>query len=737
MFYQINKYLVNVILIISMLSLISLRNLRFNSDFKSLMPASGKDAEFFQEFQNKFHAGADEEMIFIGLENTAGIFDQNFLRKTDELTLYIFRLENIRKAYSLTNANIIFFKDSQINARPLIHIQNPQLFKQDSIYLFNSPEYRRLLVSQNGKSIAVVAFNEENLNSKQKVVLVNSIEKKLDSLGFDGFHLISKIGVEQTLVKTAKKQLAIFAVVSLLVVGLFFLLLYKTVKPMIFIFLTFTTSCLWTGAIMQLSGYSFEPLSLFLIIELGLVSILNFFHLFYFNTVRNKNDFSDIGKKPDKFFLLQAVLVILSLSLLYTNIPAIKNLSSFSAIGLVVNSILSFILFPFSIKGPDNKKGDLINKSFSGLFNLVKKHSVVFVIGFLSFLIILLVFSFQFMFKGKVSDQLAINATIQNNYKFMEENFYGTRPFEMVLTARDKNFSFFRAELMEQVAEIENYLIDSCKVGGLISPLSLFKGANKAFNAGETSFYKLPGQENVSRLYEAILQTDHSDEMQRYLSDTGYSLRISGRMPDLSKEDFEKMVKKFKTNFNSKGLENYVSYHFTGYALMSDKTIEDIRRTFPVLLISAFSVVFILFFYFVRSICAVLLSLVFTGFPLLMMMASASVLNLNIAFEGLPVFLIALIVLISLLYFHPALFFVRLSGNAINDTVLIIRNGKIIFLEIIFLLFLSISPLIASAFKMLSNFGLLLSAALLGLAIAFFFIRALGSFFQTSNLFKK
>src|SRR6185369_16651165 len=117
----------------------------------------------------------------------------------------------------------------------------------------------------------------------------------------------------------------------------------------------------------------------------------------------------------------------------------------------------------------------------------------------------------------------------------MESDFAGTRPFELELTNVTPNNTFSDLQKIKLAEEIESYLKDSCGVGNLISPLSLFRGANKAFYGGDNTRFRLPEtQPEVNRFYQAILQTEHADEMQHYLSIDGQRLRISGRLPNMT-----------------------------------------------------------------------------------------------------------------------------------------------------------------------------------------------------------
>lgn len=744
MFNQINKYLVNGVLLISIMCLIPLRHLKFDFSYENSFPTTGKDFETYEVLRNEFHEQADEEIIFIGLENRKGIFDQNFIRKTDELTQYIIRLENVRRVYSLTNANIISFKDNQIDARPLIHIQSKQLYQQDSIYLFSSPEYRELLVSKNGKSIAVAAFNEEDLNLSQKKVLINSIQKKLDSLGFDKFHFISKIGIEQIVTKAIKKNLLVISLASLFAICLFSLIFYKSLSPAIFITLTFTTTCMWTGTLTCLFGCQADLLSLFVALEIAIVTIFNFYQFHFFNTKENQNRLIDLDKKSTSYikniFLLSGILVILALSSSFISIPTVKNFGVTSAVASIINSILSIIFLPFFASVSILQKRSpfiKLNNRFSTLSDSFKKFSNAYLSFFFLLVIILLCFVLRFNASAKFSDQLPRNTSIFSDYEFMEKNFYGTRQFEMILTARNKQFSFFSVELMKQVEEIENYLKDNCKVGGLISPLSFFRGANKALNGGDTSYYKLPEQKNVFRIYGAILQTDHSDEIRRYLSENWTRMRISGRMPDMAREDFKNTAEDFKKYFGHKGFSDFFSYSLTGKPLMLDKTMDYVSQKLLWLLVIGLSASLILCFYFVRPIGAISVCSIFVGFPLLTMTSVESMFNLSVGMEAIPLLLIAFTLSIGLMFLYLVSFTRELSKYPNSQITFTTHYRNSFLLEISFLLFFLLLPLFISNFKILSNFSLLLGTFLIASIIGCLFFSMSKSFIKRERSFKK
>src|SRR6187402_2732348 len=90
------------IILLSLLSIVPILSLRFNFNIEKLLPSRDSDVEFYKEFQNQFQTQVDEEeFIFIGLQNHAGIFHKDFLKKTDSLTQYLSLQPQIGKVYSV------------------------------------------------------------------------------------------------------------------------------------------------------------------------------------------------------------------------------------------------------------------------------------------------------------------------------------------------------------------------------------------------------------------------------------------------------------------------------------------------------------------------------------------------------------------------------------------------------------------------------------------------------------
>ena len=644
-----------IVVAITLLSLIPLSHLKFEFNIEKLFPVRDPDLAFFQEFQHQFHSEIDDEFIFIGLKNEEGIFRQDFLKKTDSLTRYISQLENIIKVYSLTSSNLIYFKGDSLQARPLIHINNPEHYQQDSIYLFQSREYHDLLVSKDGRSIAIAAFNTQNLGDEQKDRILNGIQSTIDHLGFDEAYLTAKIRVERIYVQEIEKNLRIYLLLSLTMISLCLYLLFRSVKAIIVPLLIIMVSIIWTLSFISITGHSLDIISSLLPPILAAICMSDIIHLStaYVEELRNglpkmealKKAFREVGLAT---FFTCCTVAIGFFTLAITNIIPIRNFGLFAGIGLLMAFALTLVsLFAFYSLTPvpiiaarrsADKKWTAVLSSL--LVIVIRKRNLVLVS-----LLVLTIISVFFMSRIEVNSSLLQeipkNNPMLEDYRFMEKDFAGTRPFEMALDVRGKT-NFYDPEMMKRVEEIETFLKDSCGVGYIISPVSLFKGANKAFQGGEVESFTIPSSpQAVARFYEGIMQSEFADEMEHYLSADGSRLRISGRLPDLDMQSFQLVRERFDRFFTNFGYSSLFTYQLTGSGVLLDKVTYSLTENLMTGIIVDAVIISLIALFLLRHWRIILIVLVPNVVPLLVMGAVMGLLGINLKSDTSVIFAIA------------------------------------------------------------------------------------------------
>ncbi|MBI1342968.1 MAG: MMPL family transporter [Terrimonas sp.] len=646
-----------VILLLTLLSFLPLRSLKFEFNIEKLFPAGDPELTFFQQFQQAFNSQIDDEFIFIGLRNNKGIFDRDFLVKTDSLSRFLSRMDHIIKIYSLTTTNIIFFQDQEINARPLIHINQPALYPSDSVYLFQSTEYRNLLISNDGKSIAIAAFNQQNLTDDQKDIILNSIQNKINRLGFDESHLTAKIRVERIYITEIEKNLKKYLLLSLIIICAALYILFKSIKTIILPLLVILVSILLTFALIAVTGHSIDIISSLLPPILAAICMSDIIHIttHYIEQLRNglskkealHKAYREVGLAT---FFTCCTIAIGFVTLGITNIIPIRNFGFFAAAGLLIGFVITFIsLYVLYYYSPvpkivHEKKADHRWNSFlaTSFRTVIKNKYLVFTL--LAILTgISVYYSTKIEINSSLLQEIPKNNPMLDDYRFMEKDFSGTRPFELALTVNDPSSNFFDLKKMQQVEEIEKFLKDSCGIGYIISPVSLFKGANKAFHGGENAQFKLPASEqSMSRYYEGIMQTEFADEMNHYMVANGSMLRISGRLPNLSVKEFQPLKEKIEHFFSLKINEFGFSHQVTGSALLLDKVTYSLTQNLFTGIFFDALIICLIALFILRNWTIMVIVMIPNIIPLIFMGGVMGYMGINLKADTSVIFAIAL-----------------------------------------------------------------------------------------------
>ncbi len=651
-----SRLAIYIIVLITLVSLIPLRSLKFEFNIEKLFPSGDSDLVFFQKFQQQFNSQIDDEFIFIGLKNKSGIFQQDFLVKTDSLTRFVKGLYHITKIYSLTTSNSIYFKNEEINARPLLHIRQPELYKDDSVYLFQSKEYRDLLVSKDGKAIAIAAFNEQNLTDDEKDIILNSIRQKINQLQFDEAHVTAKIRVERVYIQEIQKNLKTYLFLSLLFISLFLFLLFKSVKTIIVPLLIIGVSIIWALTVIAVTGNKLDIISSLLPPILAAICMSDIIHLstHYIENLRAGLEKKEALNKTYKEIGLATFYTCCTVAtgfftLGITNIIPIRNFGFFAAIGIFIGfGITMFSLYAFYLLSPVPKvvyqktAEHRWNRFLVLTFKSVVKYKYRILVFFGLVILGSVYFTSKIQINSSLLQEIPKHNPILQDYEFMENDFAGTRPFELSLTLKNKQTSHFDIPVMKKVETVENFLRDSCGVGYIISPLSLFKGANKAFKGGENKDFVLPDSaKEVNRYYEAIQQTEFADELQHYLSEDGTQLRVSGRLPNLSMKEFESVRTKIDNFFIESRYNGIFDHHITGSAVLLDKSTYSLTNNlFTGILIDAF-IISIIALLLLKGWRIVLIVLIPNVIPLLVMAAIMGMMHINLKADTSVIFAIA------------------------------------------------------------------------------------------------
>lgn len=724
-----NHIIIYVILFITLLCFIPLSHLKFDFALNQMFPIHDPDVTYYNDFQKKFHTDIDEEVLFIGLKNSNGIFQIEFLRKVDTLTQYISKLNYIAKVYSLTNSSFISLHNGTYSAAPLIHINQPDQYVADSIQLFNSEEYRQLLISKKGTSIAIAAFNQPSLTHIQKRQLLFQIQKKLDALQFSESHLAAKIRIETTYIEEIKKNIKIYLFVSILIVVLALYFIFKSWNAIIISLIIIFISNIWSLAIISICGYSVDVLTSLLPPVLSIICMSNIIHLSSkYSTILSLGTSKEEAltrtfrelKRPTFFAALTTAVGFFTLSI--TDILPIRTFGIFMGIGVLLSFVVSYFFLQsyYNITAePAPIQHNKHNKQWSSILNWsyiqVIKHKIK-ILAFTCLLIVAsLFYTIKIQINGSLLEEIPARNALLSDYKFIEDEFYGTRNFEMELVLLNTNDSLVNLERLREIEVIQGILKDSLNIACIISPLSLYKGTNKVFHDGDQAYFSLPSsQDQINDYTVKINQTQYRDEWLRYFSEDLKSLRISGKLPDLTIKESEGLSHRFEQYFNKLHFKNNYTYKFTGSSIIFDKIAYSLTNNLLNGLIIAFILIGLIGYYIMKSYRMVVISLIPNFLALLIMAGIMGFLGIHLKADTAVIFSISFGIAVDntihfLNRFKLELKLDHTISNALRRTFLEVGRPMMVTTLILLLGFLS---LLTSSFGGTFYIGLLISISL-------------------------
>ena len=702
-------------------------NLAADYDFEKFFPKNDPETDFFLEYRDKFTT--DNDFVLIGIANYSGIFDRDFLKRVDELSLDLSKLDYITKVQSPTNLESQVASAGNIFSIPILHFEEEEKFESDSIKIFNSPELVNTFFSEDGKHISIIMEHEEYLSKAKCDSLSEAIDATLINYEFDEIHKAGRAVGQRYFVKRIEMELVIFVSIAIVLITLFLIIAFRSkwgvVVPLVVVLL----AVLWLMGLMAMFNKNFNILLTIIPTILFVVGMSDVVHIVskYFDELRLGKDkiialkvaFKEIGIAT---FLTSVTTAIGFLTLISSNILPLQEFGVIAAVGVFVAYILAYTLLPAVLllsKAPkvsNDKPRDNYwhRKLHSFLLWVIKNKSKVFV-GAVAVLIFCLWGISQIKVNNFLLEDLKENDPLKKDFMYFENVFAGVRPFELFIEVKDENKTILHPQVLKEISKIENYLQEDYGVGFVASPVTAVKMINKVNHQGRQTYYRLPSQEDeLDKLSKQIKRFSKSKMMRNLVTEDQTGGRLFGKMGDWGAIEIAKRNEAFDLFVQDNIDTNLIGLRQTGTARLIDLNNELLSSTMITGLIIAFIAIGIIVGLMFKSIKMVLISLVPNVFPLLLVGAFMGFTGIDLKVSTAIIFTIAFgIAVDDTIHFLSKLRLELAKGRselyAIKRTF--IGTGKAIILTSLILVagFLS---LMVSNFKGTFYTGLLVSLTL-------------------------
>ncbi|MFY0652078.1 MAG: MMPL family transporter [Cyclobacteriaceae bacterium] len=558
-----------------------LQYLEFDYEFENFFPIDDPDLAYYRDFSEKF--GNDNDYLLIGLENNAGVFRPEFLKRVDGLTKQLKSLPECQQVLSVTNSKKVLSTPMGLAEIPRIHLADSLRLKKDSIQLFEDPYYRESFFARDAKGLRLIMFHQRIYDTDKSDQFVITLDSLVNTFGFDKTHVAGKAKAQYVYVNMVKKDFATFLVISAIII-LVMLLIF--IRKGILVFSTFLISCLailCTLGFMALTGKKVDLLSSLIPTILIVVSMSNIIHLF--SMVKSK--LGGEGRVLDQMkeaikeigfatFLTSTTTALGFLTLMFIKVVPILELGIYAAAGIFMAFVLTYLIFPsvvvlsntsFRYKYVPSMNNPYLARLFIWIIKNPKKILASFALGVLLFIY----GTTKLEINAFLIDDLPNNTPLKEDFLYFDDQYGGVRPWVLSLWSKAETENIYSEEVIKEINKIEATAIQMVALNGIISPSSYVKFANQSYHNGRADAYALPEKKRDWHRAFNFIKKQKTEE--RFIKVTdGNEARISGFTPDIGSKLSNQKNRDLLDRLDEIVNHELIGYRITGTSHLIDKS---------------------------------------------------------------------------------------------------------------------------------------------------------------------
>ena len=697
--------------------------LQFDYNIEHLFPKNDPELQFHRETEQKF--AFHQDYLILGIENKAGIFNASFLQRLDSLTKKLQGHELIKYVNAPTNLRYYFRTPFGIKNLPFLHPGDSKRYPNDSTRLHRYTDVAPKFISRKHTAICSYIFLTEALNDNTKEEMRSFVQEHIMRLGFDKHYLYGDIYAKDSYIKELESEMYVLSGLSLLVIFSILFLTFRSIWGVIIPIIIVILTTVWTLGTLRTFGVSINLMTVLIPTVVSIISLSDVIHVmnrFNEQYIPNKQEAIGLALKDMRIaILLTSITTGLGfITLSYSNIQPFIEFGIFTTIGVAYAYLLAIFVLPLLLNLTSIKNGERENlrplKVAPTAYQFIQDRPRFIL---LSTLVILLL-SFWGMSKLKINsylyEELSAKDTFSETLNFFENHFTGIRTFDLHLQVADTTKSILDRPLLEQIEQLETYLLEVYGLNEIYTIGTQVKRANRVAQEGSPDHFVLPSDENLLKSITDYLLDNYEDlGLKSILTIDQKETKITGKIEDFGSSEIRKRNRALN-NFIANELDpSLIKTKLTGSTLLLDKSNKIITYKLLYGLLFAVLVVSILMGSLFRSVKITLIAIIPNILPLLMILGIIGWAEIGLKMSTAIIFTIAFGISVDdTIHFLSRLKSEYKKGNSMDEAIksTYLSTGKAILITSIILI-LGFGVLLFSSFQTTFITGLLVSLALL------------------------
>ncbi len=538
-----------------------------------MLPKDNKYNVQYEQFKKEF--GQDGSVIFVAIQDP-DLFKLEHYDDWYDLSNEVRDLKGVQEVLSVAHIYSLVRNDSlkKFDFVSLVP-KKPETQKQvDSIKnnIYKLKLYNGRLFNRNTNvSLMMITLDKEILNSKERVPLVHQIKDLIDAFGkkynldihYSGLPYIRTVTSQKV-----KNELLLFSFLSLVIASILLFILFRTGRAVLFAMIVVVISVIWALGFIVLFGFKVTILTGIIPPLIIVIGVEN--SIFLLNKY-----LSEYREHGNKMKALSRMISLIGNANLLTNATTAAGFAAFiitsnelliefgiiASVNIMVTYLLSLFLLPILFSFfpvPSAKHMKHLEKSWVS-------HIVSYVISIVLTrrkLIYILTFIFvgggiigilKLKTTGNVVDDISKKDKLYKDLMFLEKNFKGVMPLEIVVDTKKKN-GVLRLSTLRKLDRLQDTLATYNEFSKPVSVVEIVKAAKQAFYHGNPRMYALPNNQEKNFIlgYVPELGKHNKKSIIDAFVDTAFSkTRISVQMANIGSNDIEKILNSLHPKIDS------------------------------------------------------------------------------------------------------------------------------------------------------------------------------------------
>ena len=365
---------------------------------------------------------------------------------------------------------------------------------------------------------------------------------------------------------TLRNEIVLFIFLTLFVTSLILYLFFRSFKATLISVIIVVLGVIWSFGFIELFDYKITLLTALVppvLIVIGIpncIFLINKFH----------NEFRKNGEKEKSLRIMISKIGNITLltnittatgfaAFLLTKSQSLQEFGLIASMNIMVIYILSLLLIPifFSFFAPPKvmhtKHLDRkwVVSIVDYLIFLVKhRRDIIY-----KFTVLLVLISFygltKMNFTGNLSEDFNKKDVLYKDLKFFEKNYGGVLPLEILVNTNKKN-GLFKSYNLKKIDELSDLLASYEDFSQPSSYIDFIKYTKQVYYNDDTSYYRLPNNQEQIFLNTYIANTKSNVNMRKMLIDSlNQEARISLRIKDISATKMDEIMLDLKPKIAS------------------------------------------------------------------------------------------------------------------------------------------------------------------------------------------